>query len=62
MTGPSAPGARPIPATRKEAIALLRAAGFDTSQLSPEEIAAIRAAFHLDDDAPVVERVVGVHP
>ena len=48
MTGPSAPEARPLPATRAECIRLLRAVEFDTSQLSPEETAAIRKAFHLD--------------
>ena len=46
MTAPSAPGARP-PATRAEALTLLRKVDFDLAQLSPEEIAAIRDLFHL---------------
>ena len=47
MTGPSAPEARPLPATRAECIRLLRAVDFDLAQLSPEAIAAIRKAFGL---------------
>jgi hypothetical protein len=49
MTAPSAPDPelRPLPATRKEAIALLVAAEYDLALLSPEEIAAVRTAFHL---------------
>jgi hypothetical protein len=49
MTDPSAPGpeARPIPTNRKEAIALLRKVEYDLATLSPDEIGAIRAAFHL---------------
>jgi len=62
MTGPSAPEARPLPRTRAECIRLLVAAEYDLALISPEEIAAIRAAFHLDDDAPIVERVAGIHP
>jgi len=47
MTGPTAPEARPLPTNRKEALTLLRKVDFDLAQLSPEAIAAIRAAFHL---------------
>jgi hypothetical protein len=46
MTAPAAPGARP-PATRAEALTLLRKVDYDLAILSPEAIAAIRAAFHL---------------
>ena len=47
MTGPSAPGARPIPATRAEALTLLRKVDYDLAQLSPDELAAIRKVFGL---------------
>jgi hypothetical protein len=47
MTAPAAPVPRPLPTTRKEAITLLVAVEYDLTLLSPEEIAAIREAFHL---------------
>jgi len=47
MTAPAAPEARPLPRTRAECIRLLRAAEYDLALLSPEEIAAVRTAFHL---------------
>jgi len=47
MTDPVGTGDRPLPATRGAAIRLLQQVDFDLAQLSPEAIAAIRAAFHL---------------
>ena len=48
MTDPDQGHPPSLPTSRKEAIALLRAVDYDLTLISPEEIAAIRKAFHLD--------------
>jgi hypothetical protein len=47
MTDPDQGHPPSLPTNRKEALTLLRKVDFDLAQLSPEAIAAIRAAFHL---------------
>ena len=48
MTDPGPEATACLPTNRAEALTLLRKVDFDLAQLSPEEIAAIRKAFHLD--------------
>ena len=48
-----------VPHTREAAIELLQAVGWDPSQLSPEETAAIRLLYRLDSDQPIAELVKG---
>jgi|GEM_PF-5323882 hypothetical protein len=42
-----------VPRTRDQAITLLQKLGYRDADLSPEERAAIRALYRLDDDRPV---------